>query len=75
MESVVVYETVGFPKNPFGEDEIAVFEKLDHPQAKRANAWSYRAGDRTTFVVVLEIPPITSSETAVETSIAATDSK
>ena len=72
VESVIVSEaTVGLPKSPFGEGEIAVFEICDHPQAKRAYAWSYRAGNNMRFVVVLEIPPITSPETAVEAAIAA----
>ena len=68
----MVSETrVGFPKSPVGEGEIAIFEICDHPQAKRAYAWSYQAGDNTRFVVVLEIPPITSPQTAVEAAIAA----
>ncbi len=72
VESVEVSQTtVGLPKSPVGDGEIAVFEICDHPQAKRAYAWSYRAGNNTRFVVVLEIPPITSPQTAVEAAIAA----
>ena len=72
VESVVVSETpVGLPKSPVVEGEIAVFEICDHSQAKRAYAWSYRVGNNTWFVVVLEIPPVTSPETAVEAAIAA----
>lgn len=72
VESVVVSETtVGIPNSPFSEPEIAVFEMYEHPQAKRAYAWSYRAGNQTRFVVVLEIPPVTSPATAVEAAIAA----
>ena len=72
VESVVVSETTaGLPTSPFGEGELAVFEICDHPQAKRAYAWSYRAGIHLRFVVVLESPPITSPKTAVEAAIAA----
>lgn len=72
LESVVVSETtVGLPNSPVSEREIAVFEICDHPQAKRAYAWSYQDGNNTRFVVVLEIPPITSPKTAVEAAIAA----
>ena len=72
VESVFVSETiVGLPKSPVGDGEVGVFEIFDHPQAKRAYAWSYRAGDNTRFVVVLEIPPITSPQTAVKAALAA----
>ena len=72
VRSVTVTEpTVGFPTSSRIEREVAVFEICDHPQAKRAYAWSYQAGDNSRFVVVLEIPPITSPETAVEAAIAA----
>lgn len=72
VESVVVSETTpGLAESAFGEGEVAIFEIYEHPQAKRAYAWSYRAGNQTRFVVVLEIPPVTSPQTAVEAAIAA----
>lgn len=72
VESVVVSEMpAGLPKSPVAEGEIVVFEICDHSHAKRAYAWSYREGNNTRFVVVLEIPPITSPQTAVEAAIAA----
>jgi hypothetical protein len=72
LESVLVRRTIPcLQENPFDEGEIAVFEIFDHPQAKRAYAWSYRASNNTRFVVVLEIPPVTSPQTAVEAAIAA----
>jgi len=45
-----------------------------HPRAKRAYGWSHRAGkddQDERFVTVLEIPPVTSPETAVKVAIAA----
>lgn len=53
------------------KSEVAVFELPGNSQAKRAYAWSYRAGNNIRCVVVLEIPPVTSPETALEAAIAA----
>jgi len=56
------------------QGEVEVFDLTGHPKAKRAYAWSHRAGKDDSderFVAVLEIPPITSPETAVKVVIAA----
>ena len=53
---------------------VEVFDLPNHPKAKRAYAWSHRAGKDDSderFVAVLEIPPVTSPETAVKVAIAA----
>jgi hypothetical protein len=64
----------GFQGQILWEGEVVVFETPDHPQAKRAYAWSYgstNSDKETRYVVVLEIPPVTSPQTAVKAAIAA----
>jgi hypothetical protein len=56
------------------QGEVEVFDLNGHPKAKRAYAWSHKAGKDDIderFVAVLEIPPVTSPETAVKVAIAA----
>jgi hypothetical protein len=51
---------------------VAIFEIYGHAQAQRAYAWSNAVSDKhRRYVVVLEIPPINSPETAVQAAIAA----
>ncbi len=50
---------------------VEVFDLIGHPNAKRAYAWQYEEGKETKTVVVLEIPPVDSAETAVKVAIAA----
>jgi hypothetical protein len=53
---------------------VEVFMLANHPKAKRCFAWSHRDGKNDSderFVAVLEIPPVTSPETAVKVAIAA----
>jgi hypothetical protein len=55
-----------------------VFDLNGHPKAKRAYAWSHLDGpkdERTNYVTVLEIPPVTSPETAVKAAIVAESKK
>ena len=40
-------------------------------KAKRCHAWSYEDNGETQYVTVLELPPVTSAETAVKVAIAA----
>jgi hypothetical protein len=57
--------------------EVEVFDLTGHPKAKRGYAWSHADGpndQNERFVTVLEIPPVSSAETAVRVSIVA-DSK
>lgn len=53
---------------------VEVFDLKAHPKAKRCYAWSHldKPDDsQQRFVAVLEIPPVTSPETAVIVAIAA----
>jgi hypothetical protein len=63
-----------FRRQTIWKGEVEVFDLNGHPKAKRAYAWSHRAGkndEGERFVSVLEIPPVTSPETAVKVAIAA----
>lgn len=54
--------------------EVEVFDLNGHPKAKRAYGWTHKSGKNDSqerFVTVLEIPPVTSPETAVKVAIAA----
>jgi len=70
VESVPVQEI--FNGQTIWGGVVEVFVVTGHPKAKRAFAWSHRAGKGDTnerFVAVLEIPPVTSPETAVRVVI------
>jgi hypothetical protein len=72
LETVPVTET--FDGKTVWQGEVEVFELSGHPRATHAYAWSHKAGkqDRETrYVAVLQIPPVTSPETAVRAAIAA----
>ena len=52
--------------------DVEIFDLTGHPKAKRAYGWSHPDGDDNKterFVATLEIPPVTSPETAVKTAI------
>lgn len=56
------------------QGEVEVFDLKDHPKAKRCYAGSHldKPDDsQERFVAVLELPPVTSAETAVRASIIA----
>ena len=72
LETVPVTET--FEGKTVWDGEVEVFEIRGHPTATHAYAWSHKAGkgDRETrYITVLQIPPVTSPETAVRAAIAA----
>lgn len=72
LETVPVTET--FQGKTVWQGEVEVFEIRGHPKASHAYAWSHRAGKNdkeTRYVTVLQIPPVTSPETAVKAAIAA----
>lgn len=51
---------------------VEVFAITGHPKAKRCYAWSHLEGDkdeRTRIFAVLELPPVTSPQTAVKAAI------
>ena len=61
-----------FQKERLWQGDVAIFEIYGHAQAQRAYAWSNTGGDENMrYVVVLEIPPINSPQTAVQAAIAA----
>jgi hypothetical protein len=69
-ESVPVREV--FQGKTIWNGEVEVFDLTGHPKAKRAYGWSHPEGDDNKgerFVTVLEIPPVSSAETAVKVSI------
>jgi hypothetical protein len=52
--------------------DVEVFQLFDNRETSRCYAWSHREGpndERERFVVVLEIPPVVSAETAVRVQI------
>src|SRR5260221_4265909 len=54
------------------EGDVEVFDLVGHPKAKRCYGWSHREGPNDSgerFVTVLQIPPVTSPETAVKIAI------
>jgi len=53
------------------EGVVEAFDLKGHPKAKRAYAWSYQDENDEQFVIVLEIPPVDSPNTAVRAAIAA----
>jgi len=56
------------------DGEVEVFAIEGHAKAKRCYAWGYsneKRGGKYDFVTVLEIPPVTSAQTAVQVAIAA----
>lgn len=73
IRSVTISETfLSFAKKKVWEGKVEIFEVNGHPQAERVYAWSDTVGEEGTwYVVVLEIPPVRSPETAVQAAIAA----
>jgi hypothetical protein len=70
VETVPVSEE--FQGQTVWEGEVEVFDLEDHPKAKRAYAWGHATDEEGTgrrYVTVLELPPVTSPETAVKASI------
>jgi hypothetical protein len=70
VETVPVCEE--FQGQTVWEGEVEVFDLKDHPKAKRAYGWGHATGDDDQgrrYVTVLEVPPVTSPQTAVKASI------
>lgn len=76
VETVPVHEV--FRGQTVWRGNVEVFDLTGHPKAKRCYAWSHldRPDDsEERFVVVLEIPPVVSAETAVKVCIVADGKK
>lgn len=73
VETVTVSEPfLSFRHNTVWQGDVAVFEVYGHPKAQRAYAWSSMAdNEQAKYVVVLEIPPVSSPQTAVQAATAA----
>ena len=68
VETVPVHER--FQGQTVWEGEVEVFDLQDHPKAKRAYGWGYEDDEQARrYVTVLEVPPVTSPQTAVKASI------
>jgi hypothetical protein len=67
-ESVPVREM--FRQQVAWEGVVEVFNLTGHPKAKRCYAWIIQGEKGDQFTTVLEIPPVTSPNTAVRASIA-----
>lgn len=70
LETVPVTEK--FQGQIVWQGEVEVFRLRGHPKATRCYAWSHASGadDQTERVVtVLELPPVTSAQTAVRAAI------
>jgi len=68
IESVPVKEV--FENETAWEGTVEVFDLVGHPKANRAYACSYRDGDETKSITVLQIAPVDSPESAVKVAIA-----
>ena len=71
LETVPVTET--FEGKTVWQGEVEVFELSGHPKASHAYAWSHQTekNHKTRYVTVLQIPPVTSPQTAVRAAVAA----
>jgi len=68
--SVKVHEI--FHGKTVWDGEVEVYDLPDHPQAKTCYAWAHLRGnkdERTRYVTVLAIPPVTTALAAVKASI------
>lgn len=69
LESVVVVEA--FRGQTIWEGMVEVFSLLGHAEAKRAYGWQTGKGESARYTAVLEIPPVTSPNTAVRVAMCA----
>ncbi|SRR6266568_618052 len=68
VESIPVKEV--FEGETAWEGTVEVFDLVGHLKAKRAYAWTYRDGDETKSITVLQLPPVDSPQSAVKVAIA-----
>jgi hypothetical protein len=70
VETVPVVEE--FQGETIWQGDVEVFDIRGHPKAKRAYAWGHATGENDQarrYVAVLELPPVTSPQTAVQAAI------
>ena len=56
------------PNGAIWRGPVEVFDIIGHPEAKRCYAWSQSAATQESPVIVLEIAPVRSAQTAVRTA-------
>lgn len=72
IETVPVHEE--FQGQTVWQGDVEVFDLEGHPKATRGYGWGHVTGqndEARRYVVVLELPPVTSPETAVRAAIMA----
>jgi len=72
LETVPIKEE--FQGQTVWEGDVEVFDIRGHPKATRGYGWGHVTGENDQarrYVVVLELPPVTSPETAVRAAIMA----
>jgi hypothetical protein len=72
VETVPVTES--FAGQTVWQGDVEVFQIRGHPKAQKAYAWSHLTGTdnrEKRYVAVLELPPVTSPETAVRAAVVA----
>jgi hypothetical protein len=63
-----VYVKEEFEGKTVWEGDVEVFSLFGHPEAKWCYGWSY--GEPGQFITMLELPPVTSPQSAVKIGIA-----
>jgi len=71
LETVPVTEV--FRGQTAWEGDVEIFALVGHPVAKRCYAWGHKKDDGSGWEIttVLEVPPVTSPQTAVKAAIVA----
>lgn len=70
VETVPVHEK--FQGQTVWQGDVEVFDIRGHPKATRGYGWSYVTGEHDQgqrYFTVLELPPVTSPQTAVQAAI------
>lgn len=70
VETVPVIET--FRGETVWQGDVEVFHLRAHPKATTAYAWAHASGKNDQgkrYVAVLELPPVTSAQTAVQAAV------
>jgi hypothetical protein len=62
--------TETLPGEPTWKGIVDIFALLGHPKAQRCYAWQWPEDGEITTIIVLEIPPMMSPQTAVQAAIA-----
>jgi len=76
VETVLVRESI--PSGASWEGDVAIFDLLGHPTAKRCYAWCEPVGEEAVsrlIFQVIDIPPVESAETAIRFALAAHERK